>query len=88
MTEEGIYEFNVGYKGGGGHSTLLRKLKDGTIERIEQQCLTTEPLFDFLKVLTSTPHLFKNAPNEVRGIMRVDNALFDALYSNIFEIVK
>lgn len=88
MTEEGIYEFNVGYKGGGGHSTLLRKLKDGTIERIEQQCLTTEPLFDFLKRLTSTPHLFKNAPNEVRGIMRVDNALFDALYSAIFEIVK
>lgn len=88
MTEEGIYEFNVGYKGGGGHSTLLRKLKDGTIERIEQQCFTTEPLFDFLNGLTSTPHLYKNAPNEVRGIMRVDNALFDALYSAIFEIVK
>ena len=88
MTEEGIYEFNVGYKGGGGHSTLLRKLKGGAIERIEQQCFTTEPLFDFLKRLTTTPHLFNNAPNDVRGIMRVDNALFNALYSSIFDIVK
>lgn len=77
----GIYEFNVGYKGGGGHSTLLRRLKDGTLERIEEQCRVSETLFEFLQKLTTNP-------GSVRGIMRVDNAQFNALYSDIFVVVK
>ncbi len=77
----GIYEFNVGYKGGGGHSTLLRRNKDGSIERIEQQNTNNGSLADLLSQLEATPRA-------LRGICRVDNAKFNAKYADIAELVK
>lgn len=77
----GIYEFNVGYKGGGGHSTLLRRNKDGSIERIEQQNTNNGSLADLLSLLEATPLT-------LRGIYRVDNAKFNAKYADIVELVK
>lgn len=92
VTEEGIYEFNVGYKGHGGHSTLIRRLKDGTIELIEQQTTSRKTLAQLLNELTATPHQIKYKgkvyPSEVRGIMRVDTARFNWLYADIVKIVK
>ena len=78
--EPGIYEFNVGYKKGGGHSTLLRRNSDGTIERIEQQVIGSWTTLDnLLNNLSGRPH-------KIRGIMRVDNALFNTAYSAIVKV--
>ncbi len=79
--ETGIYEFVIGYKGGGGHSTLLRRNKNGSLERIEQQTTTSCTLTEFLTFLEATPH-------QVRGIFRVDNAVFKSKYADIVEVVK
>lgn len=77
--EAGIYEFNVGWFGGcGGHSTLLERTKDGVLRRIEQQVTNASESVDML-LLRLTPR-----PSDVRGIMRVDNALFNAKYAKIF----
>ena len=78
--DPGIYEFNVGYKSGGGHSTLLRRNNDGTIERIEQQVIGSWTTLDnLLNNLSGMPH-------KIRGIMRVDNALFNTAYSAIVKV--
>ena len=76
--ETGIYEFNVGYRGGGGHSTLLERKADGSLIRIEQQTTSRySTLGNLLKCLMPVP------PMSVRGIMRVDNAMFNPKYAGI-----
>ena len=74
----GIYEFNVGYTGGGGHSTLLERRADGSLVRIEQQVISSSATLDnLLARLTALP------PRDVRGVMRVDNARFNPKYAGI-----
>ena len=80
--EKGIYEFNVGYFYGGGHSTLLERRADGTLVRIEQQHTHKATLDNLLSQLQSLP------PTNTRGIMRVDNARFNPKYSSIVMKVK
>lgn len=75
--DTGIYEFNVGYFYRGGHSTLLERKPDGTLVRIEQQNTRGDTLKDLIGRLTPKP------PSDIRGIMRVDNARFNAKYSSI-----
>lgn len=78
----GIYEFNVGYGSGGGHSTLLERRADGTLVRIEQQTTSKYATLDsLLKYLTKNPA-------SVRGVMRVDNAKFNPQYAGIVRKVK
>lgn len=77
----GIYEFNIGYKGGGGHSTLLVRGKDNILSRIEQQIVREGLTLDnLLNYLTTTPSF-------VRGVMRVDNAMFNPEYASIVNVV-
>ena len=76
--EPGIYEWNVGYKGNNGHSTLLRRKADGALERIEQQVPNGSSctIDSILQSLSEKPH-------KVRGIMRIDIAIFNTRYLSI-----
>lgn len=79
----GIYELNVGYRGGGGHSTLLERKNDGTLVRIEQQTTSKGHTLDnLLKSLRSVPEM------TVRGVMRVDNAKYNPAYAGAVRKVK
>jgi hypothetical protein len=79
--EAGIYEFLLGYSTGGGHSTLLRRLNNGHIEIIDQQLICDMLLKQFASSLTAMPIY-------AHGIMRVDNALFNAAFCDIVDVVK
>lgn len=35
--EEGVYILTIGWRGGGGHATILQRMKDGTLAYIEPQ---------------------------------------------------
>ncbi len=75
--EEGIYEWNVGWRSGKGHSTLLRRNSDKTLELIDQQ-IDYKADLDYWISEAET-----KLTNEIRGIMRVDNALFNVKYYDI-----
>ena len=82
--ETGIYEVSIGWKGGGGHATILERTPDGKLIRIEPQRDNSESGckwddFDFLcKHGASRSH-------DCRGVMRVDNKLFNTKYVGIFD---
>ena len=83
--EEGIYELSIGWKGGGGHATILWRFKDGTLKYIEPQADNSEGSgYEF----KDTDYIASNgeaSPHGCRGIMRVDNKLFNTDYVDIFE---
>ena len=80
----GIYEVSIGWKGGGGHATILERTPDGKLVRIEPQrdnskggCEWDD--FDFLcKRAAARSH-------DCRGVMRVDNKLFNTKFTGIFD---
>jgi SPP1 gp7 family putative phage head morphogenesis protein len=83
--ETGIYEVSIGWKGGGGHATILERTADGKLIRIEPQrdnskgskCQWDD--FDFLcKHGAARSH-------DCRGVMRVDNKLFNIKFASIFD---
>lgn len=82
--EVGIYEVSIGWKRGSGHATILERTADGKLVRIEPQRDNSESGcewddFDFLcKQGAAKSH-------DCRGVMRVDNKLFDIKFVDIFD---
>ena len=96
--EEGVYEMNIGWSNtkGDGHSTIIQRFKDGTLKRIDAQVYYKKHFgMDEEKALLS---LCKEGQShaagirgyiwEGRGIMRIDNKLFNPKHVAIFEDVK
>lgn len=85
--EAGIYEWNVGWQSGGGHSTLLERTKDGKLLLIDQQNavdeVTAKDTFDRWLAHAQKMHLAS-----CRGIMRVDNAKFNPIYAHAVKKAK
>lgn len=82
--EEGIYQLNIGWKkkvGGGGHVTILQRLKDGRLLYIEPQLDNSAD--------RSIRNLCNRGETSVvldrRGIMRIDNKLFNTDFVEIFD---
>lgn len=83
--ETGVYMLSIGWKGGGGHATILQRFADGTLRYIE-------PQHDNSKGSGRETHdlnwLGKNGAatnHSCRGIMRVDNKLFNVSFAEIFD---
>ena len=85
--EAGIYEWNVGWQSGGGHSTLLERTKDGELLLIDQQNavdkVKAKDTFDRWLDYAQKMHI-----DSCRGIMRVDNAKFNPIYANAVKKAK
>ena len=82
--EEGVYIFTIGWKDGGGHASVLQRFGDGTLAWIEPQS------FDASQgVKRSIDYLCERAsPTRCdwdRGILRVDNKVFNPKYLSIFD---
>ena len=81
--EEGVYILTIGWRGGGGHATILQRMKDGTLAYIEPQ------EYDEKKgAARSIDELCKSGatrPITTRGILRVDNKIFNTKFISIFD---
>ena len=81
--EEGVYILTIGWKGGGGHATILQRFADGDLKYIEPQHYDkdkgTRRNIDELCALGET------RPYPKRGILRVDNKIFNIKFLSIFD---
>lgn len=83
--DEGVYELSIGWKGGGGHATILQRFKNGELRYIEPQSDNSEGSgmeWKDVKYLCD-----EGAANShgCRGTMRIDNKLFDTAFLDIFD---
>ena len=81
--EKGVYILTIGWRVGGGHATVLQRFEDGTLSYIEPQA------FDSLQgARRSIDELCEKGaatPFYKRGVMRVDNKLFDTDFLSLFD---
>ena len=80
--EEGIYGLSIGWKGGGGHMTVLRRLHDGTLVYIEPQHYESD--LGEQRAYTQLCDDGEKYPHECRGIMRLDDKIFNMDFAPIF----
>ena len=82
---EGTYIITIAWKGNkGGHATILKRLKNGKVVYIEPQLYlkgkgTTR---DIMELCNNGAHSWTSVYH--KGIMRVDDKLFDPQYADIF----
>lgn len=96
--EEGVYEMSIGWSNtkGDGHSTIIQRFKDGSLKRVDAQVYYKKYYnMDEEKALLSLcqggqSHAagIRGYIWEGRGIMRIDDKLFNPKHSAIFEVVK
>lgn len=96
--EEGVYEMCIGWSNtkGDGHSTIIQRFKDGSLKRVDAQVYYKKYFnMDEKKALLSLCQRGQSHAAgirgyiwEGRGIMRIDNKLFNLKHSAIFEVVK
>ena len=81
--EEGVYILTIGWKEGGGHATILQRFSDGSLKYIEPQS------FDDMKGMArDVDELCQKGmgnPAPTRGILRVDNKLFNIDFLSLFD---
>lgn len=81
--EEGVYVLTIGWRGGGGHATILQRFADGTLAYIEPQAYDAKQ-----GARRSIDELCKKGatkPYYKRGILRVDNKILDKKYLSLFD---
>lgn len=79
-SEPGIYELSIGWKGSSGHATILQRLDDGRLLYIEpQHDNSANRTLDYLC------NNGEGKPHGCRGIMRIDNKLFNTDFVEIFD---
>lgn len=96
--EEGVYEMCIGWSNtkGDGHSTIIQRFKDGSLKRVDAQVYYKKYFnMDEKKALLSLCQGGQSHEAgirgyiwEGRGIMRIDDKLFNLKHSAIFEVVK
>lgn len=80
--ETGVYILTIGWKGGGGHATILQRFEDGSLSYIEPQIYNGKSSKRSIDELCESGAL---KPVKTRGVMRVDNLLFNQKFASIFE---
>lgn len=81
--ETGVYILTIGWKGGGGHATIIQRFEDGSLSYIEPQ------RYNGTSSRRSIDELCNDGavkPVRTRGVMRVDNLLFNPKFASIFDI--
>lgn len=84
--DEGVYELCIGWKGGGGHATILQRFKNGELRYIEPQNDNSKGSGQEWKDVKYLCNLGAANSHDCRGIMRIDNKLFDIKFASIFDI--
>ena len=81
--EQGVYVLTIGWKGGGGHATILQRFEDGTLAYIEPQVYSAalgakRPIDELCNDGGAVPY-------RKRGILRIDNKIFNKKFLSIFD---
>ena len=84
--EEGVYELCIGWKGGSGHATILQRFADGELRYIEPQSDNSEGSGMEWKDVKYLCERGASTSHNCRGIMRVDNKLFNLKFIEIFDV--
>lgn len=95
--EEGVYEMSIGWRSGGGHSTIIQRFADGSLKRVDAQVYCQK--YYRISQEKSLAGLCANGEaysslweddfiNECRGIMRIDDKLFNPAFAKIFQVAK
>lgn len=84
--QAGLYEVGISWKGGGGHCTLIERMADGSLRRIEVQ--NKQGYYDMKSLYERgrlSPRQYVSAKISFGsdGILRIDNKLFNAQYAKI-----
>ena len=83
--EKGTYITTVRWSSGGGHATVLKRLADGKLVRVEPQRYSkTEGKYRDVKKFYSQ---LENTRSNLKpyGVLRVDDKLFDIKWSGLFD---
>jgi len=80
--ETGVYMLSIGWKRGGGHATILQRFADGSLRYIEPQVDNSAGSGRDLDYLSKNGAATMHG---CRGIMRVDNKLFNVAFAEIFD---
>lgn len=81
--ETGVYILTIGWKGGGGHATVLQRFEDGTLKYIEPQVYSERS--GAKRSIDELCESGATKPYPKRGVLRVDNKLFDTKFASIFD---
>lgn len=81
--EEGVYILTIGWRGGGGHATILQRFSDGKLNYIEPQLYSESS--GIRRKTSDLSMIGEMNPFRTRGVMRVDNKLFDLKFTSIFD---
>lgn len=94
--EEGVYEMSIGWARGGGHSTIIQRFADGSLKRVDAQVYCQR--YYGVDEKTSLANLCKYGEahlkgregmiHKCRGIMRIDDKLFNPAFAKIFQVAK
>lgn len=86
--EEGVYELSIGWKDKGGHATILQRFADGELRYIEPQVDNSKGSKGEWRNIKHLTERGAATVHACRGIMRIDNKVFDISFLDIFERVK
>ena len=84
--EEGVYELCIGWKNGGGHATILQRFANGELRYIEPQSDNSAGSGMEWKDVKYLCEMGEATSHSCRGIMRIDNKLFNLDFFDIFDI--
>lgn len=83
--EEGVYELCIGWKGGSGHATILQRFANGELRYIEPQHDNSKGSGQEWKDVKYLCESGAANSHSCRGIMRIDNKLFNVDFLDIFD---
>lgn len=82
--EVGVYELSIGWKRGGGHAIILQRFADGSLRYIDPQADNSIGSGYEWKDLAYLANKGDFSPHGCRGIMRIDDKLFNLMFTGIF----
>lgn len=83
--EPGVYELVIGWENRGGHATILQRFDDGTLRYIEPQADNSAGSGYEWKDVNHLANAGASTSHNCRGIMRIDNKLFNLNFIEIFD---
>lgn len=83
--EVGIYGLSIGWKRGGGHMTVLQRFPDGELRYIEPQHDNSQGSGRENRDINFLAKCGAAKQHRCRGIMRLDNKLFNLAFVEIFD---
>lgn len=80
--EEGVYLLTIGWKKGGGHATILQKFANGELKYIEPQRYVQSK--GIKRLIDELSEKGATVPIHTRGVLRIDNKIFNTKFLSIF----